>query len=300
MKPTFSIVTITYNRAHLIKETIQSVLNQTYQNFEHIIIDDGSTDNTEEIIADFNDKRIKYFKYPKSGILSYLRNEGVKKTKGELVAILDSDDIWRSDKLQVVKDVFLGNEDVLFVIHNASFIRNNINENIGYLNFKTDFYKNILNDLFSDTILAYPIYTFRKSLIQTIGCFDESMVDGQHDFYLRAASKHPIYFIAGNLTFIKKHKRNHSAKFDVFGFKEYFESLDKLFNNKSISKITYKKVKSIVNFRLGMSSEKLNIKSKVKKEYFLKSLVLNPLSYIGLKSIYYYFKTTNASIKKNK
>lgn len=57
----FSIVTITHNRAHLIDKTIGSVLNQTYPNFEHIIIDDGSTDGTEEIIESSNDDRIKYF-----------------------------------------------------------------------------------------------------------------------------------------------------------------------------------------------------------------------------------------------
>jgi len=287
MKPAFSVVTITYNRAHLIGETIQSVLNQTYQNFEHIIIDDGSTDNTEQVINSFDDKRIKYFKYKKNGLRSFLRNEGVKKSNGKFVSILDSDDIWREDKLQLVKDILIKNKKLAFIIHNVSFVENNINQNIGYLNYKNDFNKNILNDLFSDTILAYPIYTFRKKLMENIGYFDENMIDGQQDFYLRVASKFNIFFIAQNLTFMKKHEGNISKNIRISALTNYLISIKKLKKANLISKVTFKRMKSIIYFKLGYSFKKLNNKKESKK-YFLKGFKINPLSYNSLKSIYFY------------
>jgi glycosyltransferase involved in cell wall biosynthesis len=72
--PLVSVVTCTYNRAHLIRETIQSVLNQTFQDFEYIIIDDGSEDNTEKVIQSYADPRLKYFKLARTGGHSALVN----------------------------------------------------------------------------------------------------------------------------------------------------------------------------------------------------------------------------------
>lgn len=288
-KPTFSIVTITYNRGHLIDETIQSVLNQTYTNFEYIIIDDGSTDNTEEIINSFNDKRIKYFKYKKSGQRSFLRNEGVRKAIGNLISILDSDDIWHNEKLELVFDVFSKHKEVVFTIHNVSFIKNNIKDAKGYLDFNKNFNKNILPHLFDDTILAYPVYTFKKSLMENFGFFDEKMIDGQHDFYLRVASRFNIFFIAKNLTFMKKHNDNISRSIRISALTNYLISIKKLETNSLIKKIQYKKMKSIINLKLGLAHSKLK-NNKTSKKFFLKIFKTNPLSYNGLKSLYYYFR----------
>lgn len=91
IKPLVSVVTPTFNRAHTIKQAIGSVLSQTYQNWEMIIVDDGSTDNTKEVIESIKDDRIHYYSKQNGGP-SKARNYGIKRTKGEWIMYLDSDD----------------------------------------------------------------------------------------------------------------------------------------------------------------------------------------------------------------
>lgn len=95
-----SIITPAYNSGNFITATIHSVLDQTYQNWELIIIDDCSTDNTKEIVTYFTDFRIKYFKNPVNSGAAVSRNWALKEAKGRWIAFLDSDDLWAPDKLE--------------------------------------------------------------------------------------------------------------------------------------------------------------------------------------------------------
>lgn len=94
-----SVIIPTYNRAYVIKKSIDSVLSQTYSDFELIIVDDGSTDNTKDIIEAYKDSRIKYVYQENSGACA-ARNNGVLLAKGEYIAFHDSDDTWLPDKLE--------------------------------------------------------------------------------------------------------------------------------------------------------------------------------------------------------
>ena len=100
-KPKVSVVIPSYNYGCFLKEAVISVAKQTYKDWECLIIDDGSTDNTTKISKEFvkKNKKIKYF-YQKNKGLSSARNLGIKKSKGELIAFLDADDIWHPDKLK--------------------------------------------------------------------------------------------------------------------------------------------------------------------------------------------------------
>ncbi len=100
IKPLVSVVVATYNRSNLLKETIASILNQTYNNFELIIVDDGSTDDTEDMVSSFQDKRIFYIKIKNSGRPAVPRNVGIKKAKGKYIAFCDDDDFWVEEKLE--------------------------------------------------------------------------------------------------------------------------------------------------------------------------------------------------------
>ncbi len=91
--PFFSVILPTYNRAHLIATTIQSVLAQTFNNWELLIVDDGSTDATDEEVAKFADPRIKYI-YQTNQERSAARNTGIKNAKGKFICFIDSDDTW--------------------------------------------------------------------------------------------------------------------------------------------------------------------------------------------------------------
>ena len=92
LSPQFSIVIPTYNRADFIAKTIDSILNQSYENFEIIVVDDGSTDNTEEVVTALEDARLSYFKKT-NGERGAARNYGAKKSRGQYINFFDSDDL---------------------------------------------------------------------------------------------------------------------------------------------------------------------------------------------------------------
>ncbi len=101
-----SVVIPTFNNGQLLKRCINSVLSQTYKNFEIIIIDNYSKDETSEIITRFKDKRISHIKIYNNGIIAKSRNLGIKKSTGQWIAFLDSDDIWYPNRLKKISKYF--------------------------------------------------------------------------------------------------------------------------------------------------------------------------------------------------
>ncbi|KKP77930.1 MAG: Glycosyl transferase family 2 [candidate division WS6 bacterium GW2011_GWF1_35_23] len=98
--PRISVIIPAYNRAHTLDRAVQSVINQTYTNWELIIVDDASTDDTENLVKKYIDEKIKYYRNSVNKQKSYSRNRGVKVSVGEYVAFLDSDDEWLPEKLE--------------------------------------------------------------------------------------------------------------------------------------------------------------------------------------------------------
>ena len=107
----FSVVITNYNHEKYIGKCISSVLNQTFKNFELIIIENSSSDNSLQIIKSFKDRRIKIFKIKNGGIIAKSRNLGIKKSKSRWIAFLDSDDFWYKKKLETVKKKILENKN---------------------------------------------------------------------------------------------------------------------------------------------------------------------------------------------
>lgn len=95
-----SVIMPSWNTSNFIAESIQSVIDQTYENWELIIVDDCSTDNPDEVVAKFKDKRIRYFKNEKNSGAALSRNRALREARGEWIAFLDSDDLWSPDKLE--------------------------------------------------------------------------------------------------------------------------------------------------------------------------------------------------------
>lgn len=111
-----SIIMPSWNTEKYIAESIKSVLAQTYTNWELIIVDDCSTDNTDEVIANFCDKRIRYLKNTQNSGAALTRNRALREAKGEWIAFLDSDDIWLPEKLE--KQIkFMKKNDYVFSYH---------------------------------------------------------------------------------------------------------------------------------------------------------------------------------------
>lgn len=100
--PIFSIIIPTYNRAELLKRCLDSVVSQTFSDWEAIVVDNFSEDNTEEVVMSFNDDRVKYIKNHNYGIIAVSRNKALDLAKGNYICFLDSDDYWVSNKLEII------------------------------------------------------------------------------------------------------------------------------------------------------------------------------------------------------
>ena len=114
MKPFFSIVLPTFNQAHFLKICLKSIINQSFSNWELLIIDNNSIDKTQTVIKNYRDKRIKIFKINNHGILAKSRNFAIKKSKAEWICFIDSDDQWYPTKLAEVKKKIDRKEGDLF------------------------------------------------------------------------------------------------------------------------------------------------------------------------------------------
>lgn len=118
LKPIFSIVIPTYNRADRLKICLESLTKQTFTSFEVLVCDDGSTDNTNEVIEQFSDKfDLTYLWEPNSGGPAKPRNNGIDKAKGEWICFLDSDDWWYENKLKLVYEYSLKNPHIDVISH---------------------------------------------------------------------------------------------------------------------------------------------------------------------------------------
>lgn len=111
-----SIIMPSWNTGRFITESINSVINQTYSHWELIIVDDCSTDNTDDIVSSFNEDRIRYFKNEKNQGAALTRNRALREANGEWIAFLDSDDLWRPEKLEKML-LFMKSNDYVFAYH---------------------------------------------------------------------------------------------------------------------------------------------------------------------------------------
>ncbi len=102
--PSISVIIPTYNRGYIITEAVESVLAQTYKDLEIIVVDDGSADNTREVLKPYRD-RIRYFYQANKGVAA-ARNKGIEEAEGKFIAFLDSDDLWLPEKLELQKELF--------------------------------------------------------------------------------------------------------------------------------------------------------------------------------------------------
>lgn len=119
----FSIVLTTYMLCEHIREAIESVLIQTVKDYELIIIDDGSTDNTKEEVSKFKDKRIKYIWQAHTGLPGKVRNKGIEIAQGRLIAFLDGDNFWYPNKLKRCLEIFNSNPSIDVLCHDENYLR---------------------------------------------------------------------------------------------------------------------------------------------------------------------------------
>ncbi|GBE36037.1 UDP-Glc:alpha-D-GlcNAc-diphosphoundecaprenol beta-1,3-glucosyltransferase WfgD [bacterium BMS3Bbin07] len=197
--PTVSVIVPTYNRAHLLGRALQSILKQTYRDFEVIVVDDGSTDNTAEIVRNFSAMDIRYIRHENNKGEAAARNTGVLAAKGEFIAFLDSDDEWLPEKLEKQMVVFQYHFLRVGVVYsNMCEIERNGKRRIWrsptFMPEDGQFYRRALN---------YQVYgigigssVVRKACFEKVGLFDERLsyyVD--FDFFIRVSKEFCFYHI---------------------------------------------------------------------------------------------------------
>lgn len=194
-----SVVIPTYNRAASIGASIQSVLNQTYQNFEIIIVDDGSTDNTCQIIETFADDRIRYICLEQNGGVSRARNTGIRLSESDFVAFLDSDDEWLPEKLEKQMQMMLHAPDNVGLV----YCRMRGTKKDGTALICPELWRsleelqgNMLFSLLEENVIGTPTMLVRRQCLEQVGGFDEGLECLEDwELVLRIAEKWEIGFV---------------------------------------------------------------------------------------------------------
>lgn len=176
----------TYNRAKLISESINSILEQTYQNWELIIIDDGSSDDTRNIVNNYikQDDRIKYY-YQANAKQGAARNNGISKSKGEWIAFLDSDDLWVCDKLQIQTDYLSANKQTELLFSSGYLLYEYGSIENFYIKVKSDWSISDLPLFINSNQVPILSVIVKRDCLEGIGGFDEDPnIQNVEDYFL--------------------------------------------------------------------------------------------------------------------
>jgi glycosyltransferase involved in cell wall biosynthesis len=176
-----SVIINCYNSEKYLKKTIESVVSQTYKNWEIIFYDNKSNDNSYQIFKSFNDKRLKYFKSKKFESLGVARKNALKKAKGYYIAYLDSDDLWEKNKLKIQLKYF-NKKEIGFTISNSIFF-NKKNKKYLYPNNKK-FNKNVFYDLIKNYFISFDTVIVKRSSLQKLSHGIDERFDIIHDMDL--------------------------------------------------------------------------------------------------------------------
>ena len=194
-----SIILPTYNRADRVGKAIESVLAQTYEDFELIVVDDGSADETEKVVTSYKDSRIHYHRMPENGGQSKARNCGMKLARYDYLAFEDSDDLWRPEKLKAQMDAMRDAGDAVGMVYHK--FRYDLGEGRGMVlpdekippeKKSGDIYAQLL----WDNLVGIPTMLLKKKCVEAVGGLDESLrCLEDYDFALRIAQKYQVVFL---------------------------------------------------------------------------------------------------------
>jgi glycosyltransferase involved in cell wall biosynthesis len=187
-----SVIIPTYNRARIVGEAIDSVLSQRYNDFELIVVDDGSTDGTEELVASYL-PRLTYLYQEHQGV-SAARNRGIASARGEYLSFLDSDDLWLKDKLSSQIHFMESHPECRICYTDEIWIRKGVRVNPMKKHRK--YSGMIFEQCLPLCIVSPSSVLIARTLLDAAGTFDESLeVCEDYDLWLRIAARYPIHFI---------------------------------------------------------------------------------------------------------
>jgi len=260
-RPLVSVIVNCFNGEQYLKECIQSIINQTYTNFEIIFWNNNSTDRSQEIVSEFLDKRIKVFKTNVKLSLGDSRNKAIEKSSGELITFLDVDDWYLPEKLDLQVEIFEKNKDVGLVFTNYyNYYETSKRKKIS--NCK-NLNKNISQDLLDDyNVGILTVMTKRDLLLKNQFNLEFNFIE-DFDLIFRLSFQTKFHFIKLPTSYYRLHKKNLSkVKLDKFvnELKEWINSN----SNKLKNKLSFQNLKTRVKL--------MEIKNDILKGNKLKAL----------------------------
>lgn len=219
MDPKVSVIIATHNHAHFLPECLGSVKAQTYKDYEVIVVDNGSTDDTKNVIKDLAWDKLVYYYQNDTGSVAGPRNTGIRLAKGKYVAFLDSDDIWYEQKLLKIMDIIEKNPDIDLITHDIRIVSYGKPEKVvrvGPRKKADSIFKELL---FCGNFIAGSATVVKRSMMEKIGGFDtdKNYVHAEdYETWLRIASiSNKFFFLNECLGDYRVHKSNLSHDFET-------------------------------------------------------------------------------------
>ncbi len=237
LKPLVSVIMNCFNGEKYLRQAVESVINQTYENWELIFWDNQSTDTSAKIVKSFNDARIRYFYAQKHTLLYRARNLAMKEACGSLLAFLDVDDLWKINKIEEqVRQLKEKKADIIFT--NYIITNQNGKKKIGWK--KAICGQLLPNNLIENYKIVISSVLMKAEIMSNQICFNETYhIIGDFDFFTNKSKNYNIHCINEPLTVIKFHEKNESKKYDLY--------ISELIQWKKINENNYPEMKSISN-----------------------------------------------------
>ena len=283
--PKVSVIIPTHNHSHFLPECLASIKAQTYKDYEVIVVNNGSTDNTEEVVSKLAWNQLRYHYQIDTGSVAGSRNTGIGLARGKYVAFLDSDDIWYERKLEKIMDVFEEMPEIDIISHDLFLIRGGKNRGL----LKTGpVRKDMFNALLIKNCLLGSATVVKKAVMDQIGGFNpnkEFVHVEDYEAWLRIALLgKKFYFLNEGLGEYRAHEVNLSFDFENVLLHEK-NVIDKHFKNLSNGNslshfLSY-------NRRLSVIYSKMCMQYCFRKKFgcgmlnFSRSFLLNPINSVG-------------------
>lgn len=238
-----SVIVPTYNRAHMVTETIDSILAQTFKDFELIVVDNESTDNTEEAIKSYADERIRYFKHRNNGVVAVNRNYGIGKAQGQYIAFCDDDDLWLPEKLERQLPEFEKDNQIGLVCTN-SIIFDRHGEHGEMIKAKLKDSDFTLESLIWGNPVIGSSALVKRQVVDDVGMMDESpeiFTSEDYELWLRIAKRYKIKYIDLPLIKYRTHAGAYGRKLSPKGAERDKVIFRKLLNKGIIESDLYQK-----------------------------------------------------------
>jgi glycosyltransferase involved in cell wall biosynthesis len=200
--PRISVIIPSYNRGHLILQALKSVSDQTYTNLEIIVVDDGSNDNTTHVVSKYNDPRVVYIKHDNNMGLPSARNTGIKASSGNIIAFLDTDDLWLEHKLEEHINIFDSKRDT-YVVYSGSYRYQNRKKTYIPSKFIHPKQGDLLKRLLAGNFVPAISVCIKRECFDKVGLFDPTLLSFEDwDMWIRLAKEYKFHYIPSPLNLI--------------------------------------------------------------------------------------------------